>query len=279
MKTCNKCKKNQPLSMFVKSKTCKDGLRGRCKECSHSYHRERRISLKDFYINNDRKSRAINQKHNMWYRAKRRALKKNIEFDIKEEDIIIPNVCPVLNISLSNDYSKNKSYDTFPSLDRFNNSKGYTKDNIHVISYRANSLKNAATVEEIKLILNYMENFNSVASNIGEIYSYEESKYNIWKIVHNANYRGKHFHSNDSEILVSNDIKIPKLCPILKIPIILNQTTATINSPSIDRICNDKGYNKQNIFIISNKANTFKNNASISEYKHILNYMEKYTTL
>ena len=37
-----------------------------------------------------------------------------------------------------------------PSLDRLDNNKGYTKENISVISYKANRIKNDASFEEIE---------------------------------------------------------------------------------------------------------------------------------
>ena len=39
------------------------------------------------------------------------------------------------------------------SLDRIDSSKGYVKDNIWVISHKANSIKNNATLTELKLII------------------------------------------------------------------------------------------------------------------------------
>jgi hypothetical protein len=39
-----------------------------------------------------------------------------------------------------------------PSLDRIDSSKGYTPDNIWVISNKANSIKSNATVEELETI-------------------------------------------------------------------------------------------------------------------------------
>jgi hypothetical protein len=70
------------------------------------------------------------------------------------DDIIIPEVCPVLGIPLKVNTSRVSSGS--PSLDRKDNNKGYTKDNTYVISYRANSLKNDATIEELEKVINYM---------------------------------------------------------------------------------------------------------------------------
>lgn len=37
MKTCNKCKKELPLSSFNRNKSCKDGYHGACRECKKVY--------------------------------------------------------------------------------------------------------------------------------------------------------------------------------------------------------------------------------------------------
>jgi hypothetical protein len=49
-----------------------------------------------------------------------------------------------------------------PSVDRINSTKGYTKDNIWIISHRANQLKNDATLAEMKLMV---ENLNQFICN------------------------------------------------------------------------------------------------------------------
>ena len=92
---------------------------------------------------------------NMWWRAKKRAEKSGIEFNILKEDIVIPNVCPVLNIPLFYTKTGGLPSNNSPSLDRIDNSKGYTKDNIIVVSRRANVLKNDATIEELEKIVNF----------------------------------------------------------------------------------------------------------------------------
>jgi hypothetical protein len=47
--------------------------------------------------------------------------------------------------------------DSSPSLDRIDNSKGYVKGNVAVISFRANTLKNNATADELRAIANFMD--------------------------------------------------------------------------------------------------------------------------
>lgn len=76
--------------------------------------------------------------------AKSRALKKNIEFSLDEKDIILPDICPYLKVPFDKGTRK-YAY----SLDRIDPSKGYTKENIQVISQLANAMKWDATNEEL----------------------------------------------------------------------------------------------------------------------------------
>ncbi len=74
--------------------------------------------------------------------------------------------------------------------------------------------------------------------------------------------------------LTIEDIIIPKICPVLGIEIIpssnISKRGPRPNSPSIDRIEPLKGYVKGNIRIISNRANTLKCDATISELELVL---------
>lgn len=83
----------------------------------------------------------------MLHRTKDRATKKGICFDLKEEDIVIPEVCPLLEIPII--IGTKDNYENTPSIDRIDNTKGYTKDNVWIISKKANSMKNSATPEEL----------------------------------------------------------------------------------------------------------------------------------
>ncbi len=75
--------------------------------------------------------------------AKFRSKKFGTEFNIERSDVVIPDMCPILNVT----FVHNTEYAA--SLDRIDNSKGYIKGNVQVISRRANLMKNAATEEDL----------------------------------------------------------------------------------------------------------------------------------
>ena len=86
----------------------------------------------------------------LWHGAKFRASKKGVPFNIEISDIIIPNVCPVLNLPLV--FGKGKTCAGSPTLDRIEPFLGYVKGNIRVISHRANTLLSDSTLEEARLV-------------------------------------------------------------------------------------------------------------------------------
>lgn len=70
-----------------------------------------------------------------------------------------------------------------------------------------------------------------------------------------------------------NDIpELTELCPILKVPMVIN----TKYAPSIDRIENDKGYIPGNIQIISRFANAMKSSATKDELLMFSNFWIEY---
>jgi hypothetical protein len=112
------------------------------------YYKKAQLRLKAW----GKQNRKENPRRWMIMRAKCRAKKKGIDFDIVAEDIVIPTHCPILNIPLIvGGDSKSNS----PSLDRIDVNKGYIKGNIRVISNKANACKSDLTLEEIKLLYLY----------------------------------------------------------------------------------------------------------------------------
>lgn len=125
---CMKCKTMKPISEFHKHAKCKGGYNSVCKEC------RKPLSSAQY--------QKTSKQYRLWCSARARANTKGREFNIEVSDVVIPKVCPVLGIPMKS-----------PSIDRIDSAKGYVKGNIRVISNRANTLKNNATVEELRLIL------------------------------------------------------------------------------------------------------------------------------
>jgi hypothetical protein len=101
------------------------------------------------------KIRQETKEYKMYTSAKHRAKKAGIPFTITLKDIVIPEYCPVLNtpiFTIDGELCPNA-----PSLDKFIPELGYTPGNITVISHKANTMKNNATLEEIQLLLNWMK--------------------------------------------------------------------------------------------------------------------------
>lgn len=83
--------------------------------------------------------------------AQQRSKKRGILFEITRSDIVIPEYCPLLGIKLDKGCAGGSDHS--PSLDRIDPTGGYTKDNIWVISMKANRLKNDATLAEMEMLL------------------------------------------------------------------------------------------------------------------------------
>lgn len=62
---------------------------------------------------------------------------------------------------------------------------------------------------------------------------------------------------------------MPEFCPLLGIPLFPGTRIASHNSPSLDRIIPELGYVRGNVQIISKRANSIKNDASLEEFETI----------
>lgn len=87
--------------------------------------------------------------------ARSRAGKLGLPCDLHVSDLEVPEMCPVLGIPLG--WGGDCPRDNRISLDRVIPEMGYVPGNVRVISWRANTLKNNATVEETRRLLAYME--------------------------------------------------------------------------------------------------------------------------
>ena len=92
----------------------------------------------------------------MFRRAKNRAKERGIAFDLEKSDIVIPEFCPILGIKLETYSGQSGGHYNSPALDRVNNSDGYTKGNVMVISHLANMMKSCATEAQLITFANWV---------------------------------------------------------------------------------------------------------------------------
>jgi len=167
---CKKCETWHDKAEWYYSKSGKrDSM---CKSCRKSYRKDaKKLHSRQYYQENKehylelhRQWRENNVELKLWHSCKNSAKQRNLEFDIEPTDIIVPVMCPVLNIPLDTHAESGvgsghdwKINPYRPSVDRINNSKGYVKGNIEVISWRANSLKKDASLNEIEMLYNHMK--------------------------------------------------------------------------------------------------------------------------
>lgn len=140
-KTCKVCNKELSLDNFSTTHKGKY-YRSDCKSCVNKKTRINYTKLPTSKL--------------LYKAAKNRCKKTGLEFTIKENDIIVPSTCPILGIPLNEENKGNQSFDS-PSLDRIDSTRGYTPDNISVVSLLANRMKQNATRDQLLSFANNIQ--------------------------------------------------------------------------------------------------------------------------
>lgn len=153
-------------------KSCKHGhysprnKGGNCIECAkildehrvkngikYETHKQWQINNREYANKHRREYNRKNPLRKMVAAAKINAKVQNVPFNITIDDLILPEVCPVLGIKITAVDGVRK--DSSPSLDKIIPEKGYTKGNVIVVSWRANRLKNNALLHELVMIARF----------------------------------------------------------------------------------------------------------------------------
>ena len=169
-KVCFCCKIPKLAKDFPKNSQLVGGLHTWCKQCCSEKHkiseyakksgevRKQRMKSDPIFADKIKKAKNENRKKNivtsLYLSCKSRASKKGLEFNLTKEDILIPEFCPILKVSIKCGTKQDYSYS--PSVDRIDNDRGYTKDNIQVISKKANTMKSNGTQEELLLLAEWI---------------------------------------------------------------------------------------------------------------------------
>lgn len=146
-KLCGTCKQTKVASDYYPNRGLLDGLQHSCKVCD-AVRGKRSINKLPTVV---RKIRG------MLSNCRGRDTAKRLGFDLDEPWLIEQFAglthCPILGMPIRWDRVA-LGYDS-PSLDRYDNSKGYTKDNVWIISRKANTMKNDASFTELLAFSKY----------------------------------------------------------------------------------------------------------------------------
>jgi len=129
-KICTRCNVEKPATKEYFPTREKGILRADCRDCYNQWRRDSPKYAKTHMISE----------------IKRRASEKNREFSLDKDELEFPKVCPVLNIELKHGRD---DWQNSPNIDRIDNNKGYTMDNVIVVSALANTIKTSANPNQI----------------------------------------------------------------------------------------------------------------------------------
>lgn len=142
-----------------------------CLKCFNLYNRRDRDTEEKRKKHNARAVRYVKELRvkngmswSLWRSVKNRANKQGIPFTITPDDVIVPDKCPVLGIDLIKDptflerngLKGQLRVDNYPSVDRKDPSLGYIKENVTVISWRANNIKGNASLQELQSVVDWL---------------------------------------------------------------------------------------------------------------------------
>lgn len=158
MKKCRNCSKRKRLVNFQRDNRCPTGHTNLCKNCAsvaaNAWHHRNREHHNRKMRTWWKKNKAAHPARHLWVLAKRREAANGRAFDITPGDIHIPEYCPVFGSKLE---FGNKTYSpNAASLDAIIPELGHVRGNIAVISHRANTIKNDASVEELLKVAKWL---------------------------------------------------------------------------------------------------------------------------
>jgi len=231
--------------------------------------------------------------YSLFKSAQSRAKHKSIVFDITETDIKIlidkTSKCILLNMEFKQEAGPLK--DNSMTLDKIDPAKGYTKDNIQLISNKANKVKSDIDISMFEKIVDGFRKFVVIEHDIDDetrkiivLDRRREIKNrqitNKDRIIHlecalyqaaKSRAQSKNMPINIDTDYIKSIWPLDNKCPILDIKFEFGKNHVMSDySATMDRIDNSKGYICGNVRIISARANIVKNDCTLEELELIL---------
>lgn len=161
MKTCSVCKKNLPLDMFNKQSTGKQGVRADCKDCLKRFIRSKHGVINQMYSSSISRTKKKGFTPVSFTKGElEKWVYSNKEFHTLYDEWVLEDYPTALK----------------PSLDRLDDYKGYSLDNIRIVTANTNvkryysdaingiNTKSAKPVEQYSLDGEYIKTFHSLSA-------------------------------------------------------------------------------------------------------------------
>ncbi len=278
-KICNKCKVEKNLSTFHKDSSTIDGYRYICKICASSYRRDAKK------MKNDKNS--INSK--ICPSCGELKIFREYYKDKSHKDGISSSCKVCFNKHKRKTEAKYTISFQKNQLETLNGIKLCTKCKVEKLIVEFSNAKHSPTgklsicktcASEIQAIkrkkdLKIRHSVSMQNLSLNEYVSLvPKTVSQFYKAILGANKRAI-AKGLEGTISMDDFLPLPDKCPLLHIPLFYTNDLITDNTPSIDRIDSSKGYTSENTWIISNKANRMKSNASIAELKLLVKNLNK----
>jgi len=288
-KVCSDCKLRKSVSEFGSSKKPETTISYICKRCY-----------------------GIRAKFNgCRTRAKKEG--KVPDFNMEDIKLMVKNtaVCPVFGWELK--YNGAQQSRKSATIDAFIHADGHKKSNLRIISYFANTIKNNSTIVEMKQLIDSISSWIAPVieetpknKKVHQVLNKGQTSKvcSVCRIDKALDQYSKDpksklgiccrcFRCSAVKAMYCNaknrsGDKIPfritlqylhalakgiEACPILKIPLQYANGKLCDNSATLDKFDVSKGYVPGNVWIISDKANRMKSDATLEELKKVYVYM------
>jgi len=132
-------------------------VKGKCNTCCYSQEYNK---IKEKMGNTDG-GEIVYLKKVILSKAKKRSKKKNLEFNLTLSDLINikNNTCPILGHEIL--YKSGIDNKRSASLDRVDPNKGYVPDNVKIVSFEGNALKNKNDIDSMIGVMQYYKNITT----------------------------------------------------------------------------------------------------------------------
>lgn len=132
--------------------------RRQCTNCFEIFDKNANHTMRICKKCNTARVKSQSAQMKMYRRAKARASERGLEFNIDPDDVVIPNICPILGTPIYVTTGRSGAFDNSPSLDRIDNALGYVKGNVWVISQLANAMKASANNAQLLKFAEWINN-------------------------------------------------------------------------------------------------------------------------